>query len=99
MFWCNPLELIKKYMNDNFFFAASGGRLQPAQQAGVAAGVGGLALLLATGRWPGVLSLACLAGWAAVAGARSAWQTVRQQAQQGQPLLLGERSCVALFRQ
>lgn len=68
---------------------AAGRQLPPAQQAGVAAGVGGLALVLATGRWPGVWALLCLAAWAAVAAARLAWQLLRQQAQQGQPLAAG----------
>jgi len=57
----------------------------------VAAGVGGLALILATGRWPGLWALACLAAWGGVAAARLAWQIVRQQAQQGEPLLLGDQ--------
>lgn len=57
----------------------------------MAAGVGGLALILATGRWPGLWALACLAAWGGVAAARLAWQILRQQAQQGEPLLLGDQ--------
>jgi hypothetical protein len=70
----------------------TGAKLQPVQQAGVCAGVGGLALVLATGTWPGGWALLCLVAWAAAATAQLAWQVVRQRAQSGQPTGIGRHS-------
>lgn len=56
------------------------------------AGVGGLALVLATGTWPGGWALLCLVAWTAAAAAHLAWQVVRQRAQSGQPIAVGGHS-------